>query len=186
MPTPSEVTQLLENWAHGEEGALDHLVQLLYDDLHRIAERLFHRERQDHTLRPTALVNELYLKMRDQHSIPDDNRAAFFVFATEQIRRILVDHARRRQADRRGGGETPLPFDELLAPGGPTRDDQLVALDGALDRLKEEQPRTYEIVQLHLFGFTQEEIAERLEISRSTILREWKYAKRWLARELRC
>ena len=182
-----EITRLLGAWDEGDAQARDRLVDLVYADLHRIAERHFRKEPRGHTLQPTALVNELYVKLALQHSVPTESRGAFFLFVAEQVRRILVDHARRRHSVRRGGGTPKMPLDQvLLSHTPPEQDETLLALSETLDRFKKIDPRAYKVVELHIFGGrTHDESAAMLDISRSTVHREWTYGQHWLARELR-
>ncbi len=184
--TLSEVTRLLLAWNEGDTEAREQLIPLVYDELHAIAARQLGREgeKRDHTLQPTALVNELYLRLVDQKRVHWKEQQEFFGVAAELIRRILVDHARKRQTIKRGGEVFKIPLDETLGIAA-ARDPGLLALDDALRDLAKHDPRGSRIVELHVFGGLQfDEIAEILGISRSTALRDWKHAKLWLKREL--
>ena len=180
----SDVTELLDAWSSGDPAALNELMPLVYDELHLIARRQFHREREDHTLQPTAVVNEAYLRFKGQRKVQWRSRAEFFAVAAKQIRRVLVDHARRRQRQKRGGGAPKVPFDQVLGLAE-TRAPSYVALDDALRGLAELAPRQSDIVELRIFGgLTLEEIAEMLSIGRTTVHRDWNAALLWLRREL--
>lgn len=179
-----DVTQLLVAWSDGDEGALEKLLPLVYDELHRLAERYMQRERSDHTLQPTALVNETYLRLVDQTRVKWRNRAHFIGVAAQLMRRVAVKHAQRHRAAKRGGGLPKVPFDEAAVPGQAS-DEDVIALDEALKRLKELDPRQSRIVELRFFGgLTGREMAEVLAISPATIDREWRMARAWLRREL--
>ena len=178
------ITQLLERWSQGDEEALDQLMPLVYDELHRLAGAYLRSERREHTLQPTALVNEAYLKLVRQRNIQWQNRAQFFGVAAQLMRRILVDHARATSADKRGGDRVNVSLKNIGAFGTqPTTD--VLALHDVLNRLAEIDPDQSRIVELRFFGgLTIEEAAEVMQISHSTVEREWKIAKAWLKREL--
>lgn len=178
------ITQLLERWSQGDGEALDQLMPLVYDELHRLAGAYLRRERREHTLQPTALVNEAYLKLVGQRSIQWQNRAQFFGVAAQLMRRILVDHARANYADKRGGDRVNVSLKNVGAFGTqPTTD--VLALHDVLNRLAEIDPDQSRIVELRFFGgLTIEEAAEVMHVSHSTVEREWKIAKAWLKREL--
>jgi RNA polymerase sigma factor (TIGR02999 family) len=179
-----EVTALLKDWSGGDRGALERLIPLVYGELRKLAASYLRAERPDHTLQPTALVHEAYLRLVDQKSVVWQNRAHFFGIAAQMMRRILVDHARRRQAAKRdaAGYRIPLPG-EVEATG---RDPELLALDGALSGLADLDPRQARIVELRFFGgLTVEETAEVAGISPATVKREWQTARAWLRREIR-
>jgi RNA polymerase sigma factor (TIGR02999 family) len=178
------ITQLLERWSQGDEKALDQLMPLVYDELHRLAGAYLRSERREHTLQPTALVNEAYLKLVRQRNIQWQNRAQFFGVAAQLMRRILVDHARANYADKRGGDRVNVSLRNIGAFGTqPTTD--VLALHDALNRLAEIDPDQGRIVELRFFGgLTIEEAAEVMQVSHSTVEREWKIAKAWLKREL--
>ncbi len=182
-PEP-DVTRLLIDWSNGSEEALHELISLVYRELHRLAREHIRRERAGHTLQPTALVNEAYLRLVDQKRVQWRSRAQFFGVAAQMMRRILVDHARKRRAARRGGGVEKLPFDESI---GTIREPpvNLMVLDEALRHLESVDPRQSRIVELKYFaGLRIEEIAKLLDISPATVVREWSMAKAWLGREL--
>ena len=178
------ITQLLERWSQGDEEALDQLMPLVYDELHRLAGAYLRSERREHTLQPTALVNEAYLKLVRQRNIQWQNRAQFFGVAAQLMRRILVDHARANNADKRGGDQVNVSLKNIGAFGTqPTAD--VLALHDVLNRLAEIDPDQSRIVELRFFGgLTIEEAAEVMQVSHSTVEREWKIAKAWLKREL--
>jgi len=185
MTSPHEITRLLADWSSGDRQALERLTPLVYDELRRLAGHYLRRERPGHTLQSTALVHEAYLKLVGQNNVRWQNRAHFFGIAAQIIRRILVDYARARDADKRGAGAEKLSLDEAIAlPGGPDLD--LVALDDALETLARIDPRQARLVELRFFaGLTLEETAEVLQMSLATAKRDWVSAKAWLARELR-
>jgi len=178
------ITQLLERWSQGDEEALDQLMPLVYDELHRLAGAYLRSERREHTLQPTALVNEANLKLVRQRNIQWQNRAQFFGVAAQLMRRILVDHARANSADKRGGDRVNVSLKNIGAFGTqPTTD--VLALHDVLNRLAEIDPDQSRIVELRFFGgLTIEEAAEVMQVSHSTVEREWKIAKAWLKREL--
>lgn len=178
------VTALLLDWSSGKREALDRLVPLVETSLHDIARGHLRRERPDHSLEPSALVNELYLRLIDQREVSWRDRAHFFGVAAAIMRHILVDHARRRQSDKRGGDRTRITLTESL---GAPEDDRLdvVLLDEAMTRLEAIYPQQSRIVELRFFaGLTIEETAESLRISPATVKREWTMAKAWLRRAL--
>ena len=180
----ADVTRLLQQWSNGQEQALDRLVPHIHNELRKLAAGYLRRERPDHTLQPTALVNEAFLKLIDQRAVKWQNRAHFFGIAAQAMRRILVDHARTHAADKRGGGAQKVPLDEAHAIG-PMVDVDLLALDEALTRLAAIDPQQSRIVELRFFGgLTMEEAAEVMRISPATIGREWRIAKAWLSAEL--
>jgi RNA polymerase sigma factor (TIGR02999 family) len=179
------VTGLLLDWSKGDRGALERLMPLVYDELHHIARRHLQAEDPDHTLQSTALVHEAYLRLVDQDRVQWQNRAHFFGVAAQLIRRILLDHARRRHAAKRGGGATILCLDEGLV-ALQQREVDLVALDEALNRLAELDPQQAHVVELRFFaGLTIVETAESLGVSRATVQRDWVTAKAWLFDRLR-
>jgi RNA polymerase sigma-70 factor, ECF subfamily len=182
--SPQGVTQLLERWNQGDEEALDQLMPLVYDELHRLAVAYLRRERREHTLQPTALVNEAYLKLVRQRNIRWQNRAQFFGVAAQLMRRILVDHARAHYATKRGGDRVNVSLRNIGAVDARAEADVL-ALHDVLNRLAEIDPDQSRIVELRFFGgLTIEETAEVMHVSHSTIERDWKIAKAWLKREL--
>jgi RNA polymerase sigma factor (TIGR02999 family) len=180
----ADVTGLLIEWSKGSEDAFGELISVVHRELHRLAREHMRRERPGHTLQPTALVNEAYIRLVDQKRAKWENRAQFFGVAAKMMRRILVDQARKRKAARRGGGAPPLPFDESIASSrGPAVN--LPALDEALQQLEAIDPRQSRVVELKYFGgLSIEEIARVLDISPATVVREWATAKAWLGREL--
>ena len=184
----NELTQLLDAWSGGDEGALEKVLPLVVDDLRRMARAQLARENPGHTLEPTGLVNELYLRLADKRSVHWRSRAQFFATMSQIMRRILVDHARRRKAVKKGGKAVRVTFDRALGvPGsGPGTDGvDLLALDEALDRLTALDPRQGRIVELRYFGgLTLEETAETLEVSTMTVKREWRTARLFLLRAL--
>ena len=178
------ITQLLERWTKGDESALDRLTPLVYDELHRLAVSYLRRERREHTLQPTALVNELYLKIFDQQRITWQNRAQFFGVAAQLMRRILVDHARAHFSHKRGGGRFFVSLGKIGA-FGTQPDEDLLVLHDVLNRLEQIDPDQSRLVELRFFGgLTIEETAEVMQISHATVEREWKTAKAFLKREL--
>ena len=184
-PYSSEsITQLLARWKQGDKTALEQLTPLVYDELHRLAVAYLRRERREHTLQPTALVNELYLKIFNQSRTNWRNRAQFFGVAAKIMRRILVDHARAHQTTKRGGDRFCVSLGKIPAFGAQP-DADLLALHDALKRLEQLDPVQARIVELRFFGgLTIQETAEVMEISHATIEREWGTAKAFLKREL--
>lgn len=179
------ITQLLLAWSGGSREALDTLVPLVYEDLRRVAAAYMRREAADHSLQPTALVHEAYVRLIDQRQVKWRNRAHFFGVAAGLMRRILIDHARARRADKRGGGleRVTLVGDEVAADG--PREIDLLALHESLERLAAFDPRKERIVELRYFGgLTIEEAAEALGISEATVVREWTIAQAWLRADL--
>ncbi len=180
-----DVTQLLVDWSNGDQMALDSLLPLVYDELHRLAEHYMRRERFDHTLQPTALINEAYLRLVDQTRVRWRNRAHFIGVAAQLMRRVTVKHAERHRAAKRGGGALKVPFDEA-ATMGTASDEDVIALDEALERLQALDPRQGRIVELRFFGgLAGKEMAEVLGVSPATIDREWRVARAWLRRQLK-
>ena len=178
------ITQLLKKWSKGDEKALDQLMPLVYDELHRLAESYLRRERREHTLQATALVNELFLKFYDQNSMSWQNRAQFFGVAAQIMRRILVDHARAHYSVKRGGDRHAVSLTDVPAFGAQP-DADLLALHDALAQLEAIDPTQGRIVELRFFGgLTIRETAEVMKISHATVEREWRTAKAFLKREL--
>jgi len=179
-----DVTELLARWRDGEMAARDALLAIVYDELRRIAQRQFRRERDDHTLQPTGLVHEAFVRLVGQHVVPASDRGQFFAVAAQMMRRILVDHARARRASKRGGGEAPITLvDEHQV--SVDRGIDLVRLDEALHALAELDPEQARLVELRYFaGLTIEDTAAALGVSPATVKREWATAKAWLRREL--
>jgi RNA polymerase sigma factor (TIGR02999 family) len=182
MTTPSsqEVTRLLLAWRDGDEAALEKLLPLVYEELHRLAARYMRRESPGHTLQTSALVNEAFLRLIDQQQVDWQNRAHFFGIAAQLMRRILLDHARSHTRAKRGGGARQVSFDEAAIVSG-QRAAELIALDDALNALAAFDSRKSRIVELRFFGgLTNEEVAEVTGMSLRTIEREWRKAKAWL------
>ena len=179
-----DVTRLLVAWSQGDEGALDTLLPLVYAELREMAHRYLGRERRDHTLQPTAVVHEAFLRLIKQRRVDWKNRSHFFAVAAQSMRRILVDHARARAADKRGGGQTLIALD--AAPSGETpRTVDLIALDDALGRLEKLDRAKASVVEMRFFGgLTIDETAEALGASPSTVKRDWTLARAFLYREL--
>ena len=180
----SAVTTLLRAWRRGDQAAFERLTPLVYDQLRRRARHYLRGERPNHTLRPTALVHEAYLRLVNLDQVDWQDRSHFFALAARQMRRILVDSARARRYQKRGGGAVSVTFDEALAVS--RRDPDLVALDDALELLAQQDERKVRVVELRFFGgLTNDEIAEALGISSDTVTRDWQMAKLWLRRALR-
>ena len=186
MPAPSahEVTQLLTAWSAGDENALDKLVPLVYQELHRIARGYMARERSGHTLQTSALINEAYLRLIDFQQIQWQNRAHFFGICAQLMRRVLIDFARSRRYVKRGGVAVRVPLQDMAEKASlPSAD--IVAVDDALKALANIDERKSRVVELRFFGgLTVPETAEVLKISSETVMRDWKFAKVWLVREL--
>jgi RNA polymerase sigma factor (TIGR02999 family) len=183
-PSRHQVTQLLKAWGEGEAAALEKIVPLVYQELHEMARRYMAHQRPGHTLQPTALVHEAYVHLVDSARASLENRAQFFALCAQVMRRILVDSARSREAEKRGGGIPSLQLDEALVVGeGRGRD--LVALDDALKALTAVDARQGQVVELRFFGgLSVQETAAVLKVSPETVMRDWKLAKGWLRREL--
>ena len=183
-PASSEVTELLLAWSAGQQTALDQLVPLVHAELRRIARRYMYRERPGHTLQTTALVNEAYLRLTDARQVHWQNRAHFFAVSAQLMRRILVDFARSKNYLKRGGGAQKVTFDEALVRS-PEQGQDLVALDDALTALAVIDERKSRVVELRFFGgLSVGETAEVLKISPDSVMRDWRLAKAWLAREM--
>jgi len=180
---PRTVTLLLRDWRHGDKGAFDELVPIVFAELHRIASRYLRDERPGHTFRPTDLVSEAYLKLVGGEHPEWNDRGHFFAIAARTMRQILVDHARMRNAAKRGAGERPATLDELAA--APGRPDAVLALDAALVELAKTDERKARVVELHYFGgLTQPEIAGVLDIHVNTVARDLKFAEAWIHRHM--
>jgi RNA polymerase sigma factor (TIGR02999 family) len=180
-----DVTLLLGQLAAGKEEVASKLIPLVYNELRKLAGGYMRRERMDHTLQPTALVHEAYLKLVEQRSVNWQSRAHFFGIAAQLMRRILVDHARGHLRDKRGGGVIPVPLDEALV-FAPEQSSEIVKLDQSLERLAKLDPRQSKIVELRFFGgLTVEQTAEVLGISPKTVKRDWSVAKAWLHGDLK-
>jgi RNA polymerase sigma factor (TIGR02999 family) len=183
-PTPCEVTQLLVAWGDGDRSALEELMPLVYDELHRLAHRYMAQERPEHTLQTSALVNEAYVGLIDQRNVQWQNRAHFFGIAATLMRRILVSYARSRKRVKRGAGRLQIDLDET-AILSPERATDMVALDEALENLATVDQRKSQVVELRFFGgLSIDETAEVLEVSPGTVMRDWTLAKAWLRREV--
>jgi RNA polymerase sigma factor (TIGR02999 family) len=181
----SEPTDLLRAWSQGDGSALDRLMPLVYDELHRLARRYMRRERPDHTLQATSLVNEAYLRLIDVNRIEWRNRTHFLALAAQMMRRILVEFARNRHRQKRGGGAVQVSLDDVQEPPD-SKEHDLVALSDALSGLAAFDSRMSQVVELRFFGgLTVDETADVLSVSPETVMRDWKTAKAWLLRELR-
>jgi RNA polymerase sigma factor (TIGR02999 family) len=184
MASPRNVTALLGDWSRGDETALNQLLPLVYAELRRVAGRQLRNERADHTLQPTALVHEVFIRLVDQRQVDWQNRAHFFGVAANVMRRILVDHARRHSAGKRGDGIRRVSIDDAREVAA-SRDVPVLALDHALDRLQKVDADLARLVELRAFaGLTIDEAAHVLSVSPSTAKRDWRTAKAWLNREL--
>jgi RNA polymerase sigma factor (TIGR02999 family) len=183
MPS-GDVTGLLRKWSQGDGAAVDELTPLVYSELRRLAHRYLRRERADHSLRSTELVHEAYLRLVDQKQASWQNRAHFFAVSGQIMRRILVDYARARHAEKRGGGAATLVLNEAIDLPD-RRSFDLIALDDALNSLAKLDPQQSRVVELRFFaGLSIEETAEALRVSRATVNRDWVTARAWLVREL--
>jgi len=182
--SPHELTQLLVAWGNGDEAAREELMPLVYGELHRLAHGYMGKERVDHTLQTSALVNEAYLRLIDQKRVQWQNRAHFFGIAARMMRRILVDYARNRRYAKRGGDAFRVTLDEtFIVPE--ERSAEILALDYALNSLAEIDARKGQIVELRFFGgLSIEETAEVLQVSPGTVMRDWTLAKAWLRKEM--
>jgi RNA polymerase sigma factor (TIGR02999 family) len=178
------ITHLLKEWSEGDQQALDELTPLVYEELRQQAARYLRKERPNHSLQATALINEAFLRLIDVKDVQWQNRAHFFAIAANLMRRILVDHARRRDAEKRGGSQVCLTLDEELAWANEP-DVDLLAIDEALDRLAIIDEQQARIVELRFFsGLTVEETATALGVSPKTVKRDWSVARAWLKREI--
>jgi RNA polymerase sigma factor (TIGR02999 family) len=183
MDAPDKTVELLRRWNTGDSTARDTLIEQFYDELRILARRALMRERQDHTLQATALVHELYVRLFGQSAIEIKDRGHFFALAATVMRRILVDHARARLAERRGGGAAKTTLQDASA--ATHTDPDIIAIDQALERLEEVDPRKARVVELKFFvGLTESEIADTLGIGRATVERDWCFAKSWLQLQL--
>ncbi len=187
MDGDHQVTQLLADVASGKRGAEEQLVQLVYAELHRLAQSYMRKERPGHTLQASALVNEAYVRLIGEREMRWENRAHFYVTAARTMRRILIDHARSKQTAKRDGGQ-PVTLNEALLTidSAVDRSSEMLMIDEALQRLERLDPRQCKIVELRFFGgLTVEETAQALEISPKTVKRDWSVARAWLEAELR-
>jgi RNA polymerase sigma factor (TIGR02999 family) len=183
-PASHDVTQLLVAWSDGDQAARDRLMSVVYEELHRLAQRYMRRESPGHTLQTSALVNEAFLRLVDQRNVHWQNRSHFFAIAAQMMRRILVDYARSRNYAKRGGGEQALSLDEGLIVSD-ERSAEVVAVHEALEELAKFDARKSQIVELRFFGgLTIEETAEVLGVSPGTVMADWTMAKAWLRREI--
>jgi RNA polymerase sigma factor (TIGR02999 family) len=177
----SDISGLLQAWTEGDQGALEKLTPVVYDELRRLARRYMNRERPGHSLQPTALVNEAYTRLVDYNRMHWQDRAHFFAVSAQLMRRILVEHARRRNL-KRGGDVRHVTWDEALLVGS---NPDVAALDDALNQLARLDQRKMKVVELRFFGgLSVEETAEVLKVSPATVMRDWTTAKAWLYREL--
>ena len=186
MPSASlqNVTQLLADWSHGDDAALKELTPLVYEELRRLAHHYMGRQRPDHTLQTTALVNEAYLRLADQTSPNFTNRSHFFAVAAQAMRQILVNYAKASQSQKRGGGALKVELDEV-ALISPEQTTEILDLNEALERLATLDSRKAQVVELKYFGgLEHDEIAEVLKISAVTVRRDWIFAEAWLHSEL--
>jgi RNA polymerase sigma factor (TIGR02999 family) len=186
MPTlsPQQVTQLLQAWSQGEESALQKLIPLVHEELHRLAHVYMGREHPGHVLQTTALVNEAYLRLTDSKQPHWQDRAHFFAISAKVMRQILVDFARSRQRQKRGGGVQPVSLDEALVLTD-KREPDLIVLDDALNALAAVDRQKSRVVELRFFGgLSVEETAEVLKISPDKVMRDWNFSRSWLYREM--
>jgi len=180
MTSPQQVTALLERWSSGNEAALNELIPLVEAELHHLARQYMSRERAGHTLQTTALVNEAYLRLAQVNDVRWQNRAHFFAIAARIMRRIMIEHARKRQQLKRGGGALRITLDEgaIIAD---ERSAELLALDEALEVLTVKYPRKAQVVELRFFGgLTNVEVATVLKVDERTVKRDWEFARAWL------
>jgi RNA polymerase sigma factor (TIGR02999 family) len=185
VPSSMQITQLLKKWSEGNQEILDKLMPLVYEELRRQASRYLRRERSNHTLQTTALIHEAYLKLVDQKEVEWQSRAHFFAIAAQAMRRILVDYARERHRDKRGGNAENLPIEEALMVSSQEKSVDLVALDEALTRLAKFDERQARVVELRYFsGLSIEETADVLGVSNVTVRRDWNMAKAWLHQQI--
>jgi RNA polymerase sigma factor (TIGR02999 family) len=181
---PEEVTQLLANWSHGDQAALEKLIPLVYEELRCLAQRYMEGQRPNHTLQTTALVNEAYLRLADQINPNFTNRSHFFAVAAKAMRQILVDHAKAQQSQKRGAGASKVELDEATLIS-PEQTRAILDVNEALERLAMLDLRKAHVVELKYFGgLNQDEIAEVMKISTVTVRRDWVFARAWLYREL--
>ena len=179
-----EITELLQAWSSGDQAAFDQLASIVYLELRRLARHYMARERPDHTLQPTALVHEAYMRLANFRTMHWKNRIQFFAISSQVMRRVLVDFARSRERRKRGGSSRRLSLEECGSLGT-EHDASLLALDDALNTLALEDARKAQVVEMKFFGgLSAEEIAHSLKVSEDTVLRDWKLAKLWLLREL--
>ena len=179
-----EVTQILHDWSGGDADAPERLMPLVYEEMRRLARTFLSRERNSHTLQPTALVNEAYLRLVDQTRVDWQNRAHFYAIASSMMRRVLIDHARAHGTEKRGGAAIHLSLEDVQVPLE-QRASSFISLDEALKKLEEMDERKCRVVEMRFFGgLSDEEIAEVLGVTSRTVQRDWKKARLWLYREL--
>jgi RNA polymerase sigma factor (TIGR02999 family) len=184
-PSPNEITERLIAWGNGDAAALNELIPVVYQELRRMAGRYLRLEDPGHTLQPTALVHEAWLRLIDQTRVNWQNRAQFFGVAAQMMRRILVDHAKTKHREKRGGDAVKLSLDEVINLSQERATD-LIALDDALEELARIDERKSRVVELRYFaGFSVEETAQILEVSPDTVMRDWKVAKAWLYQQIK-
>jgi RNA polymerase sigma factor (TIGR02999 family) len=184
-PLSQQITRWLGDWRQGDERARDELFAIVQPQLQQIAARYLHRERPDHTLEPNALVNELCLRLMGGEPIAFNDRAHFFAVAAQTMRRILIDHARSRLADKRGGDQQRVNLSAVEGWNPVRRSEDIIALDGLLSKLEKADPRAARVVELRFFGgLSEEEVAEVLSIATITVKRDWKAARAWLVSRL--
>ncbi len=184
-PNPQGITQLLREWADGDAAALEKLMPLVYDELHRQAARFRRHERQDHTLQTTAIIHEAYLKLIDQRQVQWQNRSHFFAIASIAMRRVLVNYAKSRHREKRGGRNENLPLEEAALGVIDEGSREVIELDQALTRLAALDEQQARVVELRYFsGLSLEETAEVLRVSRATVARDWSMARAWLYNQL--
>jgi RNA polymerase sigma factor (TIGR02999 family) len=184
IPSTQQVTEMLVAWGKGDKSALERLIPVVHEELHRLAHRYMNRERPGHVLQTTALVNEAFLRLVDSRHVRWQNRAHFFAVSAQLMRRILVDFARSRNFKKRGGDALQVSLDEALVMSS-ERDADLVALDEALNTLAEIDDRKSRVVEMRFFGgLSINEAAEVLKVSPDTVMRDWRFAKAWLLKEV--
>jgi RNA polymerase sigma factor (TIGR02999 family) len=184
MLSDSDITGLLVDWGNGDQSALEKLLPLVERELHRLAHSYMRRENPDHTLQTTALINETYLRLVDQRKVEWQNRAHFFGIAAQIMRRILLNYARDQNRQKRGGKAIHVSLAEAMVMPA-QKDRELIALNDALDKLEALDARKSKVVELRYFGgLSVEESAEVLKVSPITVMRDWQFAKAWLAREM--
>lgn len=184
MSGPGDITRLLAEWSGGNQAALDHLVPIVYDELHRLASNYMRGERGDHVLQTTALVHEAYLRLIDRQQVSVQTRTQFFAVAAQVMRRVLVDYARGRDRAKRGSGAPTLALDDVAVLSD-DRAEELIAINSALDGLTALDPRKGKVFELRYFGgMSVEEVAQTLSVSPVTVARDWRMAKIWLRREI--
>jgi RNA polymerase sigma factor (TIGR02999 family) len=185
MQNAPNITQLLQEWSNGKAEVLEELMPLVYDELHRQAARFLNKERFNHTLQATALIHEAYLKLIGQKEVEWQNRNHFFAIAATAMRRILVDYAKERHREKRGGSAENLPLDEVFQISANEKSVDLIALDEALNRLAKLSARQARVVELRYFsGLNNDETAEILGVSNGTVRNDWNIARAWLRQEI--